>query len=365
MRALPRLARILAVTTVAAALAGSIIPAHAQAAEQPVQLSAKVVDQPGEFFDLTLEPGQTRQLEIALGNHGKTAIAVRTYAADAYTIINGGFGAALRDTAVAGTTTWLDYPAQTLTLEPDRATVQPLSVTVPLGTAPGEYIASVILENDAPVKGSGSVALDQVVRQAVAVAIRVPGALVPGLAIGAASHGVVAGRSVVAVDVTNTGNSRLTPAAKIAVKDSTGVAVSSTTVPMDSFYAGTATKVEITLATTLAPGEYTVDLALDDDGRDAHASGAGLPLSVVEVVEQAADAPTEVGQQVVDVLQKSSGQLPLWAVAAIALALLLAGLLAVRHHLSHRRQPRHSRRRGPAARPAAQDRAAAELLTVE
>ncbi len=360
MRALPRLVRILATAIVASALAGMIVPAHAQATEQPVQLSAKVVDQPGEYFDLTVEPGQTRQLQIALGNHGETAIAARTYAADVYTIINGGFGAALRDTAVAGTTTWLDYPTQTLTLEPDRATVQPLSVTVPPGTAPGEYIASVVLENDAPVKGNGSVALDQVVRQAVAVAIRVPGPLVAGLAIGTASHGVVAGRSVVAVDVTNTGNSRLTPAAKMTVRDSKGVTVSSTTVPMDSFYAGTATKAEITLATTLAPGDYTVDLGLDDDGRDAHATATGLPLTVVEVVEQAADTPTEVGRQVVDVIQKRSGQLPLWAVAAVALALLLAGLLAIKHHLSRRRQPRHSRRRKP-AEPLPE----AELLPVE
>jgi len=47
----------------------------------------------------------------------------------------------------------------------------------------GEYIASVILENDEPVKGKGSIALDQVVRQAVAVAVA--GTLQPGLAIGA------------------------------------------------------------------------------------------------------------------------------------------------------------------------------------
>ena len=366
MRALPRLARILATTIVASALAGTVVPAHAQAAEQPVKLSAKVIGQPGQYFDLTLEPGQTRQLQIALGNHGKTTIAARTYAADVYTIINGGFGAALRDhTSTAGTTTWLDYPNQLLTLEPDRASVQPLSVTVPPGTPPGEYIASVILENDAPVKGSGSVALDQVVRQAVAVAIQVPGPLLPGLAIGAASHTIVAERSVVAVDVSNTGNRRLTPAAAITVRDRDRTVVSSATVPMDSFYAGTTTKVEITLATALNPGDYTVDLKLDDDTRDAHAVANGLPLTVVEVVERAAASPIDVGQQVIDVLQGGSGQQTLWVVGVVALVLVLAGLVAIRLRRTRRHRPRHSRPRKPVERPTAQRRAEAELLPAD
>lgn len=171
-----------------------------------------------------------------------------------YTIINGGFGAGLRGGAPAGTTTWLEYPSQVLTLKPGSANARTFAVTVPPATAPVEYITSVVLENNAPIKGrggKGSVALDQVLRQAVAVAVRVPGPLHPGLAIGVASHKVAAERSVVAVEVVNTGNRRLTPISEIVLHDKAGTVVNRASVPMGSFYAGTHTKVEVTLATTL------------------------------------------------------------------------------------------------------------------
>lgn len=331
---LPRLARLLAVAAITSALVGLVLPASsAQATEQqPVQLSAKPVDQPGEFFDLTLEPGETRRLEIALGNHGGTPISARTYAADVYTIINGGFGAALRGTEPSGTTTWLDYPTEVRTLQPDRATVRPFTVTVPEGTPAGEYITSVVLENDDVVKGEGSVALDQIVRQAVAVAVRVPGPLTPGLAVGAAAHTVAAERSVVEVEVSNTGGLRLTPSSELLLRDGSGAVVSRTTVSMDSFYAGTTTEVEAVLETPLRPGSYTVDLTLDDDERDAHAEAQGLPLTVVAPAEDRVGAES-VGRQFVGVLQAGPEHLPTWA-AVLALltgTALLAGLLVVRH----------------------------------
>lgn len=330
-RRLSRFPRILAAGALASALVGTLPPAAAHAAEQPVQLSAKPVDQPGQYYDLTLEPGQTRELEIALGNHGKTPIAARTYAADVYTIINGGFGADLRDQKAAGTTTWLDYPTQVLDLQPDRATVRTFSLTVPKGTPAGEYVTSVVLENDAPIKGSGGVALDQVVRQAVAVAVRVPGPWQPGLAIGSASHKIAAERSVVAVEVSNTGNRRLTPPATLVLHDETGAVVSEATVAMDSFYAGTDTKVEITLATILQPGAYTVDLTLDDDEHDAHAAADGLALTVAAPAA-AAGTPPSVARQVVDVLQAGRDRFPVWAAVLAALGVALAGTALVAVH---------------------------------
>lgn len=323
-------------------------PAVANAAEQPVQLSAKPIGQPGQYFDLILAPGQTQDFTIALGNHGTKPIVARTYAADAYTIINGGFAAELRDGTATGTTTWLEYPTRVLTLQPDRATLQTFSVTVPKDTPPGEYIAAVILENDAPITGTGSVALDQIVRQAVAVAVRVPGPLTAGLAIAAASHKLAAERSVIAVDVSNTGTMRLTPGAKIVLHDDTGKIVSRATVPMDSFYAGTDTKVEITLASALQPGSYSVDLTLDDNQRDAHAAAVGLPLTVLAPVA-APDAKPSVGRQVIDVLQAKPGHFPIWAALLTALGIALAGTaLAVAHRRRARslRYPATHRRQG-------------------
>ena len=334
-----RLSRVLtAMVALTWAAVGLVAAAPVHAAEQPVQLSAKPVNQPGQYFDLTLRPGQTRQLQIALGNHGTSTIAARTYAADVYTIINGGFGARLRDDTPGGTTAWLDYPSQVLTLLPGRATVRTFTVTVPSGTPAGEYITSLILENNAPIKGEGSVRLDQVVRQAVAVAVRVPGPLHPGLTIGHATHKLSAGRSVIGVEVSNTGNMRLTPSARLVLHDHSGAVVSRAKVAMDSFYAKTATKVEITLATALDPGKYTVDLSLDDPDRDAHATAEGLRLTVA-VPEGSDDAAPPVSTQVIDVLQGESGPVRVWAFALFVLAVCLVATLITVRRMRGRRQP--------------------------
>jgi hypothetical protein len=101
-----RLSRILLVLGCAiAALAGPLTAAAADDGKQPVNLSLKPVDQPGSYFSLTIDPGQSRQLKVELGNHGAEAIAARTYAADAYSLIGGGFGAKDRDSTPTGTTT--------------------------------------------------------------------------------------------------------------------------------------------------------------------------------------------------------------------------------------------------------------------
>lgn len=341
-RPLPRLARLARLLAATALLAGLAVttaaPSTARTAdEQPVRLSAKPVDQPGKYFDLILLPGESRRLEIALGNHGDEPIAARTYAADAYTIYNGGFGAALRDTEATGTTTWLDYPSEVRTLQPDRAAVRTFTVTVPQGTPAGEYITSIVLENDVPIEGEGGVAIDQIVRQVVAVAVRVPGPLVPGLTIASGAHTVVAERSVVAVDVINTGNVRVTPSAELVLHDVTGAVVSQATVPMDSFYAGTDTKVEVTLDRVLQPGRYTVDLTLDDDERDAHAEARGLALTVAAPAREAGTEPSSVGRQITEVLRSAPEHLPVAAGVLVAVGVALVtglALLAARRRRS-------------------------------
>jgi hypothetical protein len=310
------------------ALGASITPAVSRAGEQPVQLSAHPAGRPGGYFDLVVRPGERRHLKVVLGNHGARAIAARTYAADVYTIINGGFGARLRGTPATGTTRWLDYQPRILQLPAGKAIERTFTLTVPKGTAPGEYISSVVVENDKPVKGRGAVAIDQVVRQAVTVAVRVPGALRPALAIGNARHSVVAGRSVVGVDVRNTGNARLKPRGQLVLGDSRRQVVSRAAVTMDSFYANTATQVEVTLAKTLQPDRYTVDLSLKDAERGGSANAQYLPLVVTK--PRVATGSTGPGSRLTEVLQSTPVGVSAYAIAgtaALALSAAAGGLL--------------------------------------
>ena len=270
----------LAIVTLLALGAALVAPAVALARDGQMKLALLPVDQPGSYFDVTMKPGETRTLTVNVANHGETAVAAATYAADVYTIINGGFGGRLRDEPRTGATGWIDYPADVLQLAPGDATHRSFTVVVPDSTPPGEYITSLVLENDQPIVDEAAVGLNQIVRQALAVVVTVPGARLPGLAIGTAEHKVAAGRSIVQVAVENTGNIRLKPIVGFTLADPAGTEVSHATVQMDTFYAHTSAYVELPLDVLLPPGTYTVGLTLDDAGQSASARAGALVLIV-------------------------------------------------------------------------------------
>jgi len=197
----------------------------AQAASGEVKLGIRPVGQPGDYFDLTLRPGEGRDLQVDLGNLGDSTIQVRSYASDVYTIIDGGFGARLRDEPRTGMTMWLDYTTVLTDLAVGGSVRRGFSVRVPDDAAPGEYATSIIVENETPRPGNGTVRLDQINRQAVAVLVTVPGPRTPGLAIGAATHKMFNGTSMVSIAVRNTGNVRLRPVVGFTLFDSSGVEV--------------------------------------------------------------------------------------------------------------------------------------------
>lgn len=314
----------LAAVIVLAAVLGTLSPALA--AEPAVKLSLRPIDAGGQYFDLTLSPGTSRSLTVELGNQGAAAIAVRTYAADVYTIINGGFGARLRDEPASVTTTWLDYAAEVLTLSPGQGVRRSFTLTVPPDAGAGEYITSLILENDEPIAGSGGIALNQIVRQALAVAITVPGPRAPGLAIGGASHKVVVDRSTVAVAVENTGNVRLKPVADLVIRDAAGVEVWRAAVPMDSFYAHTASLVEVPLASLLEPGQYTADLVLDEAANGVRVEREGIPFEVLAPPPPPTQKPILI--EIGDAIEQTT-QLPVGVIVGLVALVVVLGLLAL------------------------------------
>ncbi|MBW3612218.1 MAG: DUF916 domain-containing protein [Actinobacteria bacterium] len=89
------------------------------------------MDQPGSFFELTMSPGEQRELAVELTNHGETAVSARTYRADVYSIVNGGFGARLHPDPDTGATLWLNYTEDVLELGPGDGVTRTFLVTVP------------------------------------------------------------------------------------------------------------------------------------------------------------------------------------------------------------------------------------------
>jgi hypothetical protein len=309
-----------------------LAPGVALAAGTPIKLALQPIGQTGSFFDLTLRPGEARALNVEISNAGIAAIAARTYASDVYTIVNGGFGARLRDEPETGVSRWLDYATKVLDLSVGEAVRRTFRVTVPKDAGPGEYITSLVLENDDPIRDGGAIALDQIVRQAVAVVITVPGKRSPALAIGGATHTVVAGKSVVAVAVENPGNVRLKPVATFTLRNAAGVQVSQATVPMDSFYAHTGTSIEVPLDALLVPGVYSVRLSLDDARQGIRVDGTASFVVAASPTAVAGGDQAVLGlTPVIQSAPTGTSMLAIgFAVIALGLALgALAGIVAV------------------------------------
>jgi hypothetical protein len=311
-------------------------PPAALASDGGFKLALSPVGQVGAYFDLTLHPGDIARLEVDVANDGTASVEARTYATDVFTIINGGYGGRLRDAPQTGMTAWLEYATTVLDLQPGERTRRSLTVAVPVDARPGEYISSLIVENDAPVRGDGDVAFDQFVRQAVAVAVTVPGVRTPELRIGAASHQVVAGKSIVSVAVENSGNVRLKPLVEFTLRDATGAQVSRASLQMDTFYARTDTFVAFSLAALLLPGTYTIQINLDDRAQDVRVGAEAIPFVVVAAATPT--TPNGAGTRLTEVIQGGGSDGSRFAAVVVITGSLLLGLVGLILVGRHRRR---------------------------
>jgi hypothetical protein len=288
------------------------------------------VDRGGAFFEVTLEPGESTMLTVEAANFGTGEVEARTYAADVYSIINGGFGADLYAQPTSGTTLWLDYQDQVATLGPQDALVIDFEVAVPHGTPPGEYIAALVIENVEPFRGSGSVTIDQINRSAIAVAIDVPGPRRPELRIGAVGHHAVNALSVLTFAIDNPGNVHLRPSGDFGLFDASGRQLSAGPVTMDSVYAGTDTLLEAPLAQMLPEGDYCAELRLVDDETGAAAQiectafTVGPPPPMTPDASSAASLPAPLSLPSTDALRQA---VPFIGVGLIGLLLLVVAFV--------------------------------------
>ncbi|MEO5986309.1 MAG: hypothetical protein ABIW50_07420, partial [Candidatus Limnocylindria bacterium] len=242
------------------------VAAPTLAEHEPARLGLAPIGQDGQFFDLTLRPGERADLQVEVASFDHEDVLARTYAADVYSIINGGFGAELAGEFPSGATHWVDYPAREVVLRPNEALIVEFSVTVPSGTPPGDYIAALVTENADPYLGNpGSVAAEQVNRVALAIAIDVPGPRTAGMEIGAVGYKGADAGSFVTFEVANTGNVHLKPSGEFILRDAVGTQLAAAPALMDSVYAGVETLFEAPLAEALEPGAYCAELSLRDE----------------------------------------------------------------------------------------------------
>jgi hypothetical protein len=271
-------------------------PGLAQSEAELPQLGIRPAGTEGTYFSITLNAGESEELTVELGNFGKQPIRARTYAADVYTLINGGFGVKSATDPVSGATTWLDYTTTELNLEPGQRVQRAFSVVVPPDTPPGEYLTSLVIENADPVaigNGEGNVQFNQIIRQAIAVAIDVPGPRQARLEILSARYEVLPAYARLLVDIRNSGNLRVRPSGKIFLYKN-GEEIAQYPISLDSVYAGTETAIEVMLVKALSPGEYTVSVVLQDKKHKLKVKSEPVPLTVAAMDDSGTPQGVEI-----------------------------------------------------------------------
>jgi hypothetical protein len=332
MAARPRAGSISVALVAVFFLIGGTHPVRAAGVAAP-ELGIRLLDTTGAYVNVTMRPGETRQVRLELGNYGANRASARSYVADVYSMINGGMGVRLSGEPTSGTTEWLTYPAKALQLDPRQAVPETMTVAVPSTAAPGDYISALVIEGDAGTSQSGDAAFKQVDRQAVAVAIRVPGPLVPGLSLPtAALRTTPGGLSYIDVGVVNSGNIHLHVAGTYALVDATGAQIAGGPVEMDTVYAHTSTLLAVPLTVAMTPGQYAVSLTLSDPKARIDASSGPVPIDIASPVAAPPVAPPS----------PSFGLVPLIA-GALGIGLALGVVFASAAYIVIRR----SRRRRP------------------
>lgn len=304
------LGRMLVALTIAFALLPALV--HAQTTPEPASPPVFVlepVDQSGSYFTVEGDAGSTTTLTVALGNAGEDPVSARTYAADAYTLVNGGFGINDETAPTTAPTTWLDYPAETLDLKPAQKVERDFTVTIPDDAKPGQYITGIVLQTAEPIAIGDSGMLRQTIAKAVAVLITVPGPVEPKLEIGQVSLKQSANANALQIEIQNAGNVLLKPSGTVTMT-SGDEQILTAPVEMGSVYAGMATTLELPIPVVLAPGDYTVDVTLEDKETGAKAKATAVPLKV-EAFEAATPtvAPVTIGSITLDPIKDTSGNL--------------------------------------------------------
>lgn len=130
-------------------------------------------------FVYEAQPGQVVEDTWVVANAGTENLSLNVYAADALTTASGQLDLQPAEQPAVGVGAWVKASATTLTLQPGESKDVSFSMSVPAGTAPGDYaggiITSMLDETDATVQ------IER--RLATRIHVRVPGALTTSVAV--------------------------------------------------------------------------------------------------------------------------------------------------------------------------------------
>jgi hypothetical protein len=216
------------------------------------------------YFTLTLKPGQSQTVRLAVKNTGKQVLYLSDYPADAAQMTAGGIDFSTRLQHLKAVGTWISVQPKSLTLAPGQARQVTATITMARNAHAGDYVGGVALENKT-VQGQGAgshLLIDVHYRQAIAILAAVPGvrtlaARVEGVTLKPEPKG-----SQAVVSVRNTGNILFKGKGTIELLGSKG-AVESMPFTIDTILPPAVTQIPINLPNlTLQRGLYGMRVSL-------------------------------------------------------------------------------------------------------
>jgi hypothetical protein len=194
------------------------------------------LDQRTHFF-FTLPPGRQIIDTVAITNPDPEPLTVEIYPADAFNTRDGGFALHLADEPRVAVGDWVRLDIEEHTIPPESTAEIPFALVVPEDAEPGDHAGAILAASVDPDEGDdGEVGVEVHRRVGARIYLRVEGPLDPAVSVtdlAVDDHQAILpyltgrGRTDVDFTVTNTGNVRLTPNARIELVAPFGVVVGS------------------------------------------------------------------------------------------------------------------------------------------
>jgi hypothetical protein len=326
--------RVLISALLAAVLLAPI--AHGATAQPSFGLRAAGNPKAG-YFIYTAHAGTTLHGVVIVSNSGTAAGSVTLSTADASTGATTGT-IYLTDRAAKSSAKWIALGTTKSTLAVKRAVRVPFTVTVPAGTAPGQYVAGIVAAGANQPTGSsgGKTSVHIRIRNLaiMAVQVNVPGPVIHKFTVSTITAGGSRGYQQVLIRISNQGNVLEHPKGSISIYDSAGKLVETVPYTMDTFLPHTTIEYPVTLKKALPAGDYTTSFDISYGGGKTTTAKPALTVSK-ENVQQVftSSAPTKAPPTTTTTTGTTStsgggggsSSLPLIVIAAVAALVLLGG----------------------------------------
>jgi len=314
-----------------AAAAPSVLAAADTAPDTTVTWSVRPADtaqgrdRPNYGYDLA--PGGTVGDALSVTNRSAEPITLAVYAADGFLTADGALDILAGGEESTELGSWIDIATPQLTLDSGATAEVPFSLAVPADTPPGDYAAGVVASM--LVTGDDGTVTER--RLGSRVHLRVMGDLAPALTVTDVAvdyHGtlnpVEAGSATVTYTIHNTGNSRLDPDVDVALGGPFGWAAVTAEDDAPELLPGSTLERTVEVAGVLPLGLLAADVTATSQ--------------VVSRTLEGTEASTF--DPLVTVGSASTAAVP-WT--ALALLLLVAGVVAWRIVAARRRKAAHER----------------------